>query len=169
MPDGHQVMSLAALDVVLAYKNDDVVSRFADDHNVTLADAAEIFTETKRWLWITAKGRASESEFVAVPLFNEAYAIDMMWHTFILFTQDYADFCARFFGAFIHHQPKSQAETLKWRARIESDPEGAKLEREQNLRKVYEYLYDEVGPEILVKWCEDFPARFKKLNAAHPC
>jgi hypothetical protein len=31
--------------------------------------------------------------------------IDTAWHYFILFTKDYAAFCNRFFGRFIHHQP----------------------------------------------------------------
>jgi hypothetical protein len=31
--------------------------------------------------------------------------VDIGWHTFILYTQDYADFCDRVAGRFIHHTP----------------------------------------------------------------
>jgi hypothetical protein len=31
--------------------------------------------------------------------------VDDAWHTFILFTRDYADYCDRRFGRFIHHEP----------------------------------------------------------------
>ena len=31
--------------------------------------------------------------------------VDIGWHTFILYTQDYADFCDRVAGRFIHHEP----------------------------------------------------------------
>lgn len=153
----------ATLAEVLAYENEDVVDRFATDFSVSHEDAAEIFNEMKRWLWITARRREKNQEHANFPLFNEAYAIDMMWHTFILFTKDYADFCEKYFGKFIHHQPKPSKEVREWRAKVESDPVGARQERESNLRQVYEYLYDEIGPDILSKWCEDFPARFKHL------
>ncbi|MEU8260438.1 hypothetical protein AB0C02_07435 [Micromonospora sp. NPDC048999] len=32
--------------------------------------------------------------------------VDIGWHTFILHTRDYADFCQRIAGRFIHHQPE---------------------------------------------------------------
>jgi hypothetical protein len=162
---GYWVKPQADLKEILAYQNEDVVARFATDYEVSPEDAQEIFIEMKRWLYITARRRDANREMAAVPLFNEAYAIDMMWHTFILFTQDYAEFCDKYFGTFIHHQPKTLKDTREWQARIKADPEGARRDRESNLRQVYEYLADEVGLEILAKWCEDFPNRFKHLTA----
>ncbi|MGC4749018.1 glycine-rich domain-containing protein [Micromonospora sp. DT201] len=32
--------------------------------------------------------------------------VDIGWHTFILHTRDYAEFCHRIAGRFIHHQPE---------------------------------------------------------------
>lgn len=152
------------LESVLAYRNDDVVHRFADDQGLSFEDANEIFTETKRWLWLCAKKgqevKEGRAEFFAIPLFDEAYAIDLMWHTFILFTQDYFDFCETYFGGYIHHQPKPWAEKQAWRARLAADPEKAMEERHEHLRKVYSHFYDELGPEILIRWCEEFPTRF---------
>ena len=29
--------------------------------------------------------------------------IDIVWHTFLLFTAEYADFCDRYVGRFVHH------------------------------------------------------------------
>ena len=160
-------MNLAPLEKVLAYQNEDVGSRGCEDNGVSLDDSKEIFQETKRWLWICAKRKIAldrgEIEFFNIPLFNEAFIIDSMWHTFLLFSEDYTNFCQKYFGNFIHHYPKTHQETLKWRDRIAKDPEGARLERRQSLKKVYEYLYDELGAEILLKWCEDFPARFQNL------
>ena len=31
--------------------------------------------------------------------------VDAVWHTFILFTEEYADFCDRYLGKFLHHKP----------------------------------------------------------------
>ena len=157
---------------VLAYENEDVVHRFAEDFSLSFADSQEIFLETKRWLWLCAKRKkALVSGADPLPLFNEAYAIDMMWHTFLLFTEDYADFCQTYFGFFLHHSPKPRKERLKWQAKIAADPNQAWAERRESLERVYSYLYDELGPDILVKWCEEFPSRFKNLSplsAANP-
>lgn len=35
-------------------------------------------------------------------------AADVGWHTFILFTKDYAEFCERVAGRFIHHVPEAE-------------------------------------------------------------
>src|SRR5256885_1327174 len=113
---------------VLAYENENVVSRFAEDFSVSFPDAQEIFLETKRWLWLCAKRKQSVDSggaHFSLPLFNEAFAIDMMWHTFLLFTADYAAFCERYFGFFVHHAPKPRAERDAWTARILADPERA--------------------------------------------
>ncbi|MEU7618965.1 hypothetical protein AB0M91_07310 [Micromonospora rifamycinica] len=32
--------------------------------------------------------------------------VDIGWHTFILHTRDYADFCQRTAGRFVHHEPE---------------------------------------------------------------
>jgi hypothetical protein len=149
---------------VLAYENLDVVSRFAEDFGLSFPESEEIFTECKRWLWLCAKRKLDLEQGIGesfvVPLFNEAFAIDLMWHTFLLFTEDYANFCHEHFGFFVHHYPRPRAERLAWQEKIRTDPEGARLERSASLEKVYSYLYDELGPDILVKWCEEFPARF---------
>lgn len=142
------------LEQVLSYRNDELVHRFAEDFHVTLDVAEDLFLETKRWLWLCghrrvefAQGRA---EFVHVPLLSEAGPIDAMWHTFLLFTKDYAEFCDRHFGFFIHHYPMTRAE----KARAESESRETRLE---STRKVYEYIYDQLGPETLKKWCEGLP------------
>lgn len=36
------------------------------------------------------------------------FAIDEAWHHFILFTQDYDEFCKKHFGKFIHHVPNTR-------------------------------------------------------------
>ena len=153
------------LEAVLSYENENVVHRFAEEHALSVSDANEIFRETKRWLWLCASRKLAvdrgEAEFIRIPLFNEAFAIDLMWHTFLLYTQDYADFCERHFGFFVHHHPRDRKERLAWQERIKNDPEGAQREREADLRKVYSHLYDELGPEVLKLWCEEFPARFR--------
>lgn len=156
---------MRSLAETLSYQNPDVVARFSVDHEVAATDAEEIFTEIKRWLWLCAKRtideRDGKKEVFVVPLFNEAYAIDLMWHTFLLFTEDYAKFCQDYFGFFVHHRPRPESEREAWLTKVAADPEGAKLERRANLRKVYEYIIRELGEETLRRWCEEFPKKYK--------
>ncbi len=35
-------------------------------------------------------------------------SIDIVWHAFILHTKEYAEFCGKFFGRFVHHLPPSE-------------------------------------------------------------
>ncbi|HET8707474.1 MAG TPA: hypothetical protein VFM46_14310 [Pseudomonadales bacterium] len=45
--------------------------------------------------------RMAKKQNVAMP----SQAVDVAWHEFILFTQDYEIFCKRAFGHFLHHTP----------------------------------------------------------------
>lgn len=38
--------------------------------------------------------------------------VDEVWHTFILFTKDYAQFCEQTLGVFLHHQPGIPSQPL---------------------------------------------------------
>ena len=77
--------AVGALEEVLAYSNSEVVLRFGNDFGFTTEEATKIFTETKKWLWLCAMRGADTTPLI---LFDEALAIDMMWHTFILFTKE---------------------------------------------------------------------------------
>lgn len=147
---------MKSLGDVLRYRNEEVVFRFAADFGVSHADAEEVFLETKRWLWLCATHPS-----LALPLFSEARAIDEMWHTFLLFSRDYAAFCEEHFGAFVHHCPRTKRDQDAWNARVAADADAARAERRARLRKVYEVVVDELGVATLKKWCEEFPARFR--------
>lgn len=43
----------------------------------------------------------ARGEFLSMP----SYAVDDLWHEFILFTKHYGAFCNRAFGKFLHHSP----------------------------------------------------------------
>lgn len=161
------VESLKSLEQTLNYKNNDVVWRFAEDYNLSENDSEDIFLELKRWLWICARKQVQVekgeiSPFI-LPLFNEAYVIDLMWHHFLIFTLDYQNFCQDHFGFFIHHLPRPFSERKAWSEKIQTHPEEAKIERREMLEKVYSYLYDELGADILIKWCEVYPQKFPQI------
>ena len=69
-----------------------------------------------------------------------------MWHTFLLFTRDYADFCARYFGFFLHHAPADEDEDV---APVDDDTYRATLERQ------YAFVCDVLGPDTLTAWYDE--------------
>lgn len=155
------------LSQVLLYKNEEVVFRFAEDFGVSEQDSQEIFQETLKWLWLCAyqseEAEAGRSQFVEVPLLGEFFALDLMWHTFILFTQDYHDFCQEYFSTFIHHIPQKRSDKDLWRSKMANAAETAKEERRKLVYSAYEVIYDLLGPETLSRWAEVFPEKFAAL------
>jgi hypothetical protein len=79
---------------------DFLIQKYARDYDVDQADARALFEETKRFL-------------VAGVLTDQSLApslqVDQMWHSFILFTKDYHDFCDSL-GGYIHHRPIPQGD-----------------------------------------------------------
>lgn len=61
----------------------------------------ELFDEMKKFLYLCATNDGA----MAPP-----EGIDEIWHNFILFTGDYADYCKSKVGFFLHHQPLTQAQ-----------------------------------------------------------
>lgn len=97
---GHSVAEAISkttdLDNVMSYENEAVVDKISKDLGMSLLEAKIIFSDVKMFLWMSAMAKQNT---VPPPLVDEA------WYSFILFTKDYAEFCARFFEQFIHHLP----------------------------------------------------------------
>ncbi|WP_413809807.1 glycine-rich domain-containing protein [Streptomyces sp. OE57] len=73
---------------------DRLATRIVKDHDIALPLAERI---------------AACANNTSQPL-TPSKTIDIGWHTFILHTRDYADFCQRVAGHFIHHVPTDPAE-----------------------------------------------------------
>ncbi len=91
---GRQI-KLASLQEILSYRNEAVVARFRKKLAVSDSEAEMLFSDVKRFLWL-----CSVAGVISPPP-----QIDEGWHHFILFTQDYDDFCRKYFGYFLHHRP----------------------------------------------------------------
>jgi hypothetical protein len=64
--------------------------------------ADELFLEVKKYLALAALHADGE-----VPMFSTR--VDQVWHEFVLFTREYALFCNRHVGHFMHHAPLEAA------------------------------------------------------------
>lgn len=163
-------MSLSSLEEVLKYRNSEVIARFCVDHKATSEEGEELFRETLRWLWFCAYQLSSPTsrKIATIPLVGEITALDLMWHTFLLFTKDYADFCNQYFGFFIHHTPVTQAEKKLWKEKMAQDLKAAREEKEALLRTAYEAIYEVLGEDVLLTWMEVFPEKYARLASLEP-
>ncbi|KYF79624.1 hypothetical protein BE17_46805 [Sorangium cellulosum] len=84
---------------LFAYRAPFVISKLLMNKTVATEHEAEVlFRELARYLWLVESDRTR-----AYPMFS--LRVDEAWHQFVLFTIEYADFCQRFFGRFLHHAP----------------------------------------------------------------
>src|SRR5690242_18091626 len=84
----------------LDYQNPAVVARFVSKLNLEEAAAVQLFEDTKRFLYLCGAKQKGD------PKLAPPEGVDAGWHEFILFTEDYADFCQHYFGRFVHHRPR---------------------------------------------------------------
>ncbi len=99
---------LASLDEVLRYNHPGVVRRYAREHQATPGEAAELFHEMLKWLYLCGRGAGEGPNGPPLAVHPEIEKIDWMWHTFLLFTRDYAEFCGRYFGFVTDHRAASR-------------------------------------------------------------
>ena len=100
----NEELDTVQLSMMLAYKNEDVISRFMDMYYVEEAEAEDIFKEAQKSLFIC------QLKGVFIP--DDLLIIDEMWHNFILFTKEYTRFCDEHFGQYFHHLPASKKKSL---------------------------------------------------------
>lgn len=82
---------------VMDYKMPHIIARYSKDYSVS-AEVAKIHeVELKRFLILAADDDES--------LDMMSIEVDNLWHTFLLFTKEYQQFCNDMFGKFIHHNP----------------------------------------------------------------
>jgi hypothetical protein len=74
-----------------------VVARYMRDCGVDESDAELHSRELRRYLFVAATHPAERWPMVA--------AIDPLWHSFLLFTKSYQEFCRALGQPFIHHEP----------------------------------------------------------------
>ena len=154
---------MANLSDVLAYNNQHIPHKFLESWDIPLAEAEDLFNETKKWLWLQATAFAERDAGGNPPeLFvDDSLAfLDEMWHCFILFTKPYHSFCEQYLGTYIHHAPTTKEEKDAMRAAFEANPDKVRADREAELEVMYTYIYDKLGEETLVKWFSDYPDRY---------
>ena len=75
-----------------------------------------------------------------------------MWHTFVLFTPAYIDFCVRHFGIYIHHQPTSEREKRMIRDAGEGECTRNLEKMVVQERRMALYVLGKLGIDVARRW-----------------
>jgi len=71
-----------------------------------------------------------------------SFRIDEVWHQFVLFTRQYADFCTRHYGAYLPHNPSNAPESVK-----NNGTESVKVATFDEFNAYYEQVFGEPLPD----------------------
>lgn len=86
---------------LLAYQNDNVVQQYIYHHSAISAEQGrQIFRDLLAWMWLSV---VRKQQGLPTHMFGPLLPLDEMWHTFILNTHQYIQFCHDFFGEYFHH------------------------------------------------------------------
>jgi hypothetical protein len=89
-------LSVSSSENLVFLENDTIVSKIMKQMNVDETRAKSLFQDVQRFLWMSSK---TDDPSIPSPTIDDA------WHEFILFTREYAEFCKKNCGRFIHHEP----------------------------------------------------------------
>ncbi|MDR3501198.1 MAG: hypothetical protein P4L79_01270 [Legionella sp.] len=135
---------------LLIYKNAHVLVRYERDFPHNRLNAEEALGELIKFFWLCYQhnqdklNSANSSLDFTCMMHAEMHELDDMWHTFLLFTKEYQEFCQTNFGYFIHHSPL-----------IEEDKLLANAQYNVELERFLSYIYDHLGEETVSKWFHD--------------
>jgi hypothetical protein len=141
-------MNLPDLPSLLEYKNPRVLKLYEQNYPRNKLSSEQAFQETLKYLWLTRKhaldlqGNGTDPGLPrACIMLRSMQEIDEMWHEFILFTQDYTEFCHQYFGEYLHHLPN-----------IFDNAPMPERELNSEVAKLLPYIFDNLGEETMRTW-----------------
>ena len=156
-------LSVSSLNNILQYRNEDLILKFCKEWDVTNEEAEDIFQETKKFLYLAS---TSQTECMNISIHQQIQVIDEMWHTFVLFTDQYYQFCEEYLGGFLHHFPFTRQmlrSEIKYVTATSGDFETYKREAFQTqILKIKDML----GQDTVLKWYGEYAMKYsiEKLN-----
>ena len=124
------------------------------------SEANFIFEDLLRWLWLCRTHQIKQNNWlqkksVSLTLYTPMNIIDEMWHSFIICTQDYQDFCHQYLGAFIHHSPNvNELDPALPKASFNEDPE---------LKHMLHLVLTHFGKETMQRWFVDYREKYASV------
>lgn len=133
---------------LLDYQHPRLINNYMRTLDAEESVAQGLFDDVLKYLWLSKKHAWEKENNPSDPalqfqfvMHEEMRPIDEMWHNFILYTRDYADFCNNFFGHFIHHEPDLAINS------VQSEEDFFK-----DLEKYLNYVYENLGEATVKRW-----------------
>jgi hypothetical protein len=142
---------------VLEYSFPALIERLERKLGLPREELEELFTDLKLWLYLCGTRGVDDP---SPSIVRETSIIDELWHEFILFTKEYTDFCNLFFGRYLHHRPRTEAERREQRRLFDEDLAKAREQRRQELTLLIGYVYDRLGSEVAIRWYETLGQKY---------
>ena len=141
------------LNDLIHYENQKIVSRYKRDYPHSKIQAEVALKELMKFIWLCQKHKADIAQFpknndlnFSCVIHAEMSDIDNMWHTFLLFTRDYHEFChIHLNGNFFHHDPLAEKDN-------NFSEENYKLE----LNRYLSYIFENLGENTLKRWFGEY-------------
>lgn len=130
---------LPHLNRLMKYKNESVIERYMKEYGRSRKNANRNFSELMKFFWLFQRAKI-KGDRVQCGIYPSMLQIDEMWHTFLLFTKDYTNFCKDYFGCFIHHIPETSKNVINEET------------KEENLNIFLSYAYDHLGEKTVRYW-----------------
>ena len=151
--EGHYL----ALNEALKYSNMDVMARFLADYKVDEKTAKLVFKDMIRFLWLDSIGRGAI-------MYQQMQIVDEMWHTFVLFSEEYESFCKKYFKKMIYHVP--EIPVLPPKGKSKKVFEERESEGQSEIHNFIDLVYVALGPTVANRWFVFYPENFpmKKIK-----
>lgn len=161
---------LPPLEEVIAWEFDDIAHHFIESWDMPLADAQELFIETKKWVWLMAARYHDRKAGLPTPKIRftgSTYMLDQMWHQFMLYTPNYEKFTRGCFGFFIGHAPSAEEDKRIDKETNAADPEGERKKLLEELKGLYAFVREKLGAETEERWYTTWATKYsqERLNA----
>lgn len=100
-----QTLEKKQIKYVLSYKFPGyIIDRFLlDNPSIKEESVDEVVKNLKIYFLLFTSSRV---KFCSMP----SKSVDALWHTFLLYTREYHDFCNKAFSRFLHHRPDNSVE-----------------------------------------------------------
>lgn len=162
---GKEAMKIRSLKEILSYEHPDVVDAFLARFPMPDSEAKEIFQEMLKMMWLMAirKEEAAANVITSpdrINVFEQMRVLDEMWHTFILFSQDYHKFCETNFGYYLHHMPTTVSDRKRERLSAQADPIAYGERYARDIEVQCRYICEKLGVETLVTWFQKYPTQY---------
>ena len=127
----------------LSYQAPFLIEKLLKDQIVGSAEEAQaLFTEFKRYIVLVCSDDRADWQMYSL-------RVDEVWHQFVLFTWEYINFCQRFFGRYIQHNPSNAPEHGPGEASESASVIVAKPPTSfEDFKNRYQELYGEPLPDV---------------------